>query len=72
MSTPAQPLRYDFEVPPNGRIEVQLPFPAGTQVTVLVVDHSEAESDDTLAAIEALKDSTGDVLYEDFRSELGL
>jgi hypothetical protein len=44
------PVRYDLEVPPDGRIEVQLPFPAGSQVTVYVVEQQTAELNDLLAA----------------------
>ncbi len=44
------PLRYDLEVPPNGRIEMQLPLPAGSQVTVYVVEHQPTELNDLLAA----------------------
>jgi hypothetical protein len=50
MSASQLPLRYDVEVPSDGRIEVQLPLPAGSHVTVYVVEHSDAESADLLAA----------------------
>jgi hypothetical protein len=35
-----QPLRFDCEVPPNGRIELDVPLPAGSHVTVYIVDES--------------------------------
>ena len=50
MSTSQPPLRYDIEVPPNGRIEVQLPLPAASHVTVYVVEKPEAELGDLVAA----------------------
>lgn len=43
------PLRYDIEVPPNGRIDLQLPLPAASHVTVYVVEE-QCEIDDLLAA----------------------
>jgi hypothetical protein len=43
-------LRFDLEVPPNGRIEVQLPLPAGSQVTVFVVEQQPAELTDLVTA----------------------
>jgi hypothetical protein len=50
MSASNLPLRYDLEVPPDGRIELKLPLPAATQVTVLVLENSDAALDDLLAA----------------------
>ena len=50
MSNPPLPLRYNVEVPPNGRIEVQLPLPAASHVTVYVVEKSDTELDDLPAA----------------------
>ena len=44
------PLRYDVQVPPDGRIEVTVPLPADSQATVFVVPRSEAEFDELLAA----------------------
>jgi len=43
------PLRYDLDVPPDGRIELQLPLPAASHVTVYVVE-DQHEFDDLLAA----------------------
>jgi hypothetical protein len=50
MSLTNSPLRYDLEVTSDGRLEVQVPLPAGSQVTVFVVEHAEGEFDDLLAA----------------------
>lgn len=56
MSASQSPLRYDVEVPPDGRIEVQLPLPAASHVTVFVVEQSEADFDDLLAASNSSTD----------------
>jgi hypothetical protein len=50
MSASRLPLRYDIQVPDNGRIELKVPLPAATHVTVYVVEQSDAELDDLLAA----------------------
>jgi hypothetical protein len=50
MSASQLPLRYDIEVPADGRIELKLPLPAATHVTVYVVEQSDAALDDLLAA----------------------
>jgi len=50
MSASQLPLRYDVDVPPDGRIEVQLPLPAASHVTVYVVEKPEAELEDLAAA----------------------
>ena len=44
------PLRFDLQVPSDGRVEVQLPLLAGSLVTMYVVEKSDAEFDDLLAA----------------------
>ena len=49
MSYSQLPLRYDLDVPPNGRIELQLPLPAASHVTVYVVEE-QREFDELLAA----------------------
>ncbi|HUE71704.1 MAG TPA: hypothetical protein VMP01_12530 [Pirellulaceae bacterium] len=53
MPSTESPFRYDLEVPENGRIEVQVPLPAGSQVTVIVVEHGAPSADDLLAASES-------------------
>jgi hypothetical protein len=50
VSLPDSPFRYNIEVPPDGRIEVNLPFPAGSHVTVIVMDTADAEHTDLLSA----------------------
>ncbi len=50
MSTSELPLRYEVEVPSDGRIEVQVPLPAGSHVTVFVVDEHSAEFRDLFEA----------------------
>jgi hypothetical protein len=35
-------LRYDLMVPSDGRIEVQVPMPAGSQITVYVVQQQDS------------------------------
>ena len=72
MSASQLPLRYDIEVPSDGRIEVQLPLRAGSHVTILVVETPDSDVDDIQAAREALAHPIEtDVLYQDFRRELG-
>jgi hypothetical protein len=44
------PIRYDLEVPADGRLEVQVPLPAGSHVIVYVVADSVGEFDDLLAS----------------------
>jgi hypothetical protein len=50
MSDSQLPLRFDLQVPPDGRVEVQLPLSAGSQVTLYVVEKSDADFNDLLAA----------------------
>lgn len=50
MSDSPLPLRFDVQVPPDGRIEVIVPLPAKSKATVFVVPTSEVESDDLLGA----------------------
>jgi hypothetical protein len=42
--------RYEVEVPADGRVEVPVPLPAGSHVTVVVVAHPHDEMDDLVAA----------------------
>jgi hypothetical protein len=44
------------EVPSDGRIEVQLPLSAGSQVTVYVVEQSPSAFDELLSAAESSLD----------------
>jgi len=50
MSESQLPMRFDMQVPPDGRVEVQLPLAAGSQVTMLVFEKSAADFDDLLSA----------------------
>ena len=56
MSATGFPLRYDVNVPPDGRIELQLPKLAGSQVTVFVVEQGKTPFDDLLAAAASSTD----------------
>jgi len=46
----SEPMRYDIEVPADGRIEFRVPLPAGSHVTVYVVPEKTDEFDDLTAA----------------------
>jgi len=50
MSSSDLPLSYDVQVPPDGRVEIQLPLPAGSHVRLYVLDANDPEIDDVLAA----------------------
>lgn len=50
MSDSHLPLRFDVQVPADGCVKVQLPLLAGSQVTMYVVESSDANLDDLLAA----------------------
>jgi hypothetical protein len=50
MSSSHPTLRYELEVSAEGRLEVAVPLPAGSQVTVFVVETSTEEPDDLLSA----------------------
>jgi hypothetical protein len=50
MSDSHQPLRFDLQVPADGRIELQLPLPAASHVTIFVVEEQSAFSDLLAAA----------------------
>lgn len=49
MSTPAMPMRFDLEVPADGRLELSVPLLAGSKITVYVTEPA-AEWDDLLSA----------------------
>jgi hypothetical protein len=46
----SHPIRYDLEVLADGRIEMQVPLPAGSHVTVYVVAEPTDDLDSLLAA----------------------
>lgn len=50
MSSSRPPLRYDLHVPPDGRIEVQLPLPISPHITVYVVENIDDSTGDLLNA----------------------
>jgi hypothetical protein len=55
--SPAEPLvSYDVEVPPGGRIEVEVPLPAGSHVTVYVVEQPLPQADDLVATASSSTD----------------
>lgn len=55
MST-TDPLRFDFEVPSSGKIEVPVPLPPGSQITVFVIEKIVDETDDLVAAASSSAD----------------
>jgi hypothetical protein len=56
MSSLPSPFRYDVQVPTDGRIEVQVPLPAGSRVTVYVVEQPALEFNDLFAAAASSTD----------------
>ncbi len=48
-------LKYDVEVQQDGRVELDVPFPAGAHVTVFVIESGDT-FDDLLAASESTLD----------------
>ncbi len=56
MSASRLPLRYDMEVSDDGRIELEVPLPAATHVTVYIVEQSDAALVDLLAASDSSTD----------------
>ncbi len=48
-------LKYDVQVKENGRVELDVPFPAGAHVTVFVVESGDSFGD-LLAASESSLD----------------
>ena len=56
MDQPSSGLKYDVEVTPQGRVEVSVPFPAGSHVTVYVRERGGDEFADWCAASESSLD----------------
>ncbi len=50
---PQTALKFDLSVPADGRLESEVPFPAGARVTVFVVEEPAEQFDDLLAAAES-------------------
>jgi hypothetical protein len=53
MASSHTPLRYDLEVGANGRLEVAVPLPVGSHVTVFIVEKSTEDFTDLVAAAES-------------------
>jgi hypothetical protein len=53
MASSDPPLRYDLEVGANGRLEVAVPLPVGSHVTVFVVEKPSEDFADLVAAAES-------------------
>jgi hypothetical protein len=49
-------LRYELEVPDSGRLELAVPLPAGSHVTVYVVERATEETDDLVGAARSSTD----------------
>jgi hypothetical protein len=47
------PLKYDTEVKPGGRVELDVPLAPGVHVTVFVIESSNGLSADLLTASES-------------------
>jgi hypothetical protein len=56
MSSSHPTLRYELEVPANGRLEVAVPLPAGSYVTVLIVENPTEDPDDLVGAASSSTD----------------
>ena len=54
MALPA--LKYDVEVMEKGRVELNVPFPKGSKVTIFVVNDSTDTLDDLLVASQSSLD----------------
>lgn len=52
----SDPLRFELEVPSDGRIEVCVPLPAGSQVTAYVTEHAVDDFADLRAAASSSTD----------------
>ncbi|GAB4429065.1 MAG: hypothetical protein Fur0044_26830 [Anaerolineae bacterium] len=53
---PQTALKYEVEVLEEGRVELQVPFPAGAQVIVFVIKESADTFDDLLSAAQSSLD----------------
>lgn len=47
-------LKYDAEVTQNGKVELSVPFPAGTRVVIFVLGQAEDDADLVTAAQSSL------------------
>ena len=53
---PQSALKYEVEVTANGRVEIEVPFPLGSRVTVFVVEEPTDNFGDLLAASQSSLD----------------
>jgi len=49
-------LKYDMQVTDKGRVELQIPFPAGARVTVFVIEEPGDTFNDLLSAAQSSLD----------------
>lgn len=49
-------LKYELEVPEDGRVELQVPLPGGSRITVFVVAEPADEAEDLVLAAESSLD----------------
>ncbi len=47
-------LKYDIEIREPGKLEIEVPFPAGTHVTVFVIESSDRYTDLVAASESSL------------------
>jgi hypothetical protein len=52
-SIPTAALRYEFDVPEGGRVELRVPFSRGTRVVVFVVEEAAESFGDLTAAAQS-------------------
>jgi hypothetical protein len=48
-------IKYDVSVKEHGRVELEVPFPAGTQLTIFVIESGDLPSDLLQAAESSLE-----------------
>jgi hypothetical protein len=65
MSTPQTALKYEVEVTENGRVELPVPFGAGTRLTVFVIEPSEDTTHDLLEASQSSLDFWDNVVDDE-------
>ncbi len=54
--TPQTALKYDVEVQEAGRVELAVPFPAGTHIIVFIVSEEDETFKELLSAAESSTD----------------
>ena len=58
-------LKYDVQVMQEGRVELQVPFPPGARVTVVVVQETQDVFDELLQAAESSLDFWDNLLDDE-------